>query len=162
MVDFGNIDFCVCMRDGDACCDCCLASFCPCIMYGMNYTKATGNHTGCCMPCCCHLVADCVVSGAASSGPSGPIQPIHLPLGCLLRATHRQAVANSSNHKENPCLSILVEAFCWGCSMAQVRTYLKTREAQFNTTSSVFGLIECRNTMTSDEAGVPLNSMNWK
>ena len=78
-------------------------------------------------------------------GARGALQPVHVPLGCLLRATHRQAIAK---HQEHCLLSVLVETFCWGCSMAQVHKYLKEHPGEFKSTSSVLGLI---NSMADDE-----------
>ena len=44
-----------------------------------------------------------------------------LPLGYLLRANHRSLVLPI---KESYWESLLVEAFCWGCSLAEVRRAL--------------------------------------
>ena len=148
MADFeGNIDLCICTRDSEASCNCLVGTFFPCIMYGQNYAQAVdgSSSSSCWLPCCCHWLADSLVSGIASTGPGGALQPVHVPLGCLLRATHRQAIAK---RKEHCLLSVLVETFCWGCSMAQVHKYLKEHPGEFKSTSSVLGLI---NSMTEDE-----------
>ena len=147
MTDFdGGIGLCVCLNDSEACCNCLLGTFCPCCMYAHNYQTAGGQSFF--LPCCCHMVADCAVSGAASSGPAGVAQPIHVPLGCVLRANHRQAIAKNGN--ENYIESILVETLCWGCSMAQISKYLKQNQQKFEPSNTVFGFIKQKNSMTGE------------
>ena len=133
-----------CTNSTGNCCFCCLSAFCPSIGYGLNYNLATQK--SCCIPCILHFCCD----GLVSSITQGLFQlnaALNLPLGCILRVNHRQFFAGfdattdddtaDNKHRETLLSSLILEIFCWSCSLAQVR-----REIHFCKTEIPDCLIE--------------------
>ena len=121
-----------CFNDMEDFCFCCISLPCPSIGYGMNYSRAAipkgqTPAASCYAPCCLHLCSDYIVSIITQSLHMGAA--CHLPFGCILRQNHRQTLAGYDAIKkpqgENIIHSLLVEIFCWSCSLAQVRREIK-------------------------------------
>ena len=116
------------------------ACVCPELAFAYNYVLATrpkntdaylGHGV---VPFLCTLMADLVV-WSTSRSLGGPVE-LFIPLGFLLRATHRQALfghdavraaGGNSTDAESCAESVLVELLCWGCSLSQVHSHLRAR-----------------------------------
>lgn len=125
------------------CCFCAMACCCPAIGYGMNYSLAVNdqrqnNKSGCAclLPCFFHGALDGLMSTIGHYATAASW--LNVPLGCILRANHRIRVLPSS---ESYCEALLVEAFCWGCSMAEVRRMLQDKSVPYPSSNHALGLL---------------------
>lgn len=114
---------------------CVLGCFCPCVAFGENLHQV-GLVRNCMAPaltqCCCWAAAGAVANtglvGAAIAG--GLTCAAACQRGCFRQALSRQLFGKQQ--QEMLCQSVLLEFFCYPCSLAQVRAEIVTHEVTFD------------------------------